>query len=193
MATQHALALPEIVHEIFSWLQKQTLESEQGLGCLLICARVNHTWHHIATQTIWRDVPMLSYVFTRYVRKSPNRQALANCVRYATYHTPEIQGPRFRKLEGGGFRRLVENRWLNGLKFSKLHTLTIQIPIRNHRSWSAERSDFYWYGYISDIHLLPLIKCPALSKLVLWHMDCTIGVLPEIWMSYMRRILGSPS
>lgn len=185
-AAQHALALPEIVQEIFSWLQVLLPENQgkaikPGIRRLLSCARVNHTWHYITTQTIWRDIPMLSYTFTKYVRKSPNRQALANCVRCATYDTLELY---------------AEKRYLSGLEFSRLHTLTIQISITPSSSCWVGRHK-HNYSYISDIDLLPLIKCPALLRLNLWHKThsifrgCAVGALPEIWMRYLRSILVS--
>ena len=206
-AAQYVLALPELVHEIFSWVQVLSLEDQENLepmepvpGRLLSCARVNRIWNSIATHIIWCDMPMLSYVFTSYVRNSPNRQALASCVTSATYHTPNIGGPGFKRLRGGSrwYNMLqVEKRWLKGLEFSKLYTLTIQVKARHYAAASSrdreQRSSKYFsFSGVLETDLLPLIKCPALSQLIIWHEPRrNVGVLPEIWMGYLRVILVS--
>lgn len=175
-------------HGFRSYHQKNAIEPQPRR--LLSCARVNHTWHYIAIQTIWRDMRFLSYTFTWYVRMSPNRQALASCVRFAIYETPMITEPIFELLKNNPTTLCVENRYLSGLEFSRLHTLTIRISITpSSECWVGESKDNY--SDISDMDLIPLIECPVLSRLKLWHDQCAIGALPEIWMRYLRRILAS--
>lgn len=195
-AVQYVFALPELIHEIFLCLEGSLGEASiPGPGHLLSCARVNHYWNSIATPIIWYNLPMLSYAFTDCVkRKSPNRQALANCVRYAVYNTRQ-EGPDYADFKSHIFRLSVAKRWLKGLEFSRLHTLTIQIYTGHCTHWQdSPEAGFYTHCCVDDMHLLPLITCPALSRLILWHKDrCAVQALPKIWMRYIRSILVSPA
>lgn len=55
-APHRALAIPELINEIFGYL---------GNGSNASNAQVSHQWHEIALDCLWRDVQNLHTLFSR--------------------------------------------------------------------------------------------------------------------------------
>ncbi|PWY81507.1 hypothetical protein BO94DRAFT_547793 [Aspergillus sclerotioniger CBS 115572] len=194
-ATSHALALPEIVHEIFLWIMSDHASTWKFLkdgvteepnddtdwsdweeshrsygrhGVLVQCAQVNRLWFREAVPFIWPD--LADY---EYYRSLPEFFVDVPDLARRQFYASFVEQADLRPVEVGESPQAVDQA-LSGVTFPKIQSLRLRLP-----------------GCYEPYHL-PRVCCPKMVTLEIdprfEYMPDTYCVLREEWDEMLRQI-----